>query len=315
MAIEILPLKAEHLQGAADLFAERFRHARTRENLLPIKYENPKAVIVLMNNLAGERPMIVALRDGRVVGILGGFAPSEFRGRRTVYSREWANGVAPGEGKEVLWRMYGEICGKWVAEGADFHVLTTAAADSGAMEALSWAGFFGLSVDAVRGFGPVTDKADGIEVRRAKPEDIDEIIRLEGLQIQHMHDAPVLFPFTKPDSRSRHEAALADHARPFWLACVSGRPVGYIGAGPIKQDASFMLQDAKTGAITGAYVEKEYRGKGLAAGLLQAAVDWTRDTGYERLAVDFEPENTVASRFWCRHFRIVGLSFGRILAV
>lgn len=313
MALEIVRLRAEYLAGAAALFAERFRHARAREKLLPQKYEDPKAVIMLMNDLAGERPVIVALRDGRAVGILGGFAPSHFRGRKTVYSREWANGLAPGEGREVFWKMYEEICGEWVAEGADFHVFTTAAADSGAVSALSWAGFFGLSVDAVRGFEPVADKVGGIEVRRAKPEDIDEIVRLEGLQIQHMHDAPVCFPFTVSDSRAQHEAALTDHGRPFWLACIAGRPVGYIGAGPIKQDAGFLLQDEKTAAITGAYVEKDRRGKGVAPALLQAAVDWTRDAGYRRLAVDFEPQNTVACRFWCRHFRVTGLSFGRLI--
>jgi GNAT superfamily N-acetyltransferase len=130
-----------------------------------------------------------------------------------------------------------------------------------------------------------------------------------------MHAAPVHFPFMAVDPKTQYAEELADPAHRIWLAYSSGHAIGYIGAGPIKHDAGFMLQDVKTAGITGAFVEQEHRSKGFAGALLQAAVNWVRDTGYERLAVDFEPENTVASRFWCRHFGVTGLSFGRLINV
>ena len=48
--------------------------------------------------------------------------------------------------------------------------------------------------------------------------------------------------------------------------------------------------------------------------LLGAAVDWARDEGYARWAVDHESANLEATRFWLRHATPVVISMSRRLA-
>jgi len=47
--------------------------------------------------------------------------------------------------------------------------------------------------------------------------------------------------------------------------------------------------------------------------LLDAALAWARESEYVRCAVDFESADLLASRFWPRHFGVVGITVGRRL--
>jgi GNAT superfamily N-acetyltransferase len=83
--------------------------------------------------------------------------------------------------------------------------------------------------------------------------------------------------------------------------------------GPASEDAARIVRDERTASISGAFVRPEHRRAGVADALLDAAVSWARDGGYERLAVDFETASLLATRFWTRHFRPVTYSLCRRL--
>ncbi|OGO67782.1 MAG: hypothetical protein A2Z37_02275 [Chloroflexi bacterium RBG_19FT_COMBO_62_14] len=53
--------------------------------------------------------------------------------------------------------------------------------------------------------------------------------------------------------------------------------------------------------------------KGVATCLLNRALGWAKDQGYDRCAVDFEPMNPQARRFWTRHFDCVAYTLVRRL--
>jgi GNAT superfamily N-acetyltransferase len=53
------------------------------------------------------------------------------------------------------------------------------------------------------------------------------------------------------------------------------------------------------------------RGQGIAAALLNRSLEWARAGGFQRCAVDFEPMNILAARFWTRHFAPVCYAFVR----
>jgi hypothetical protein len=46
-------------------------------------------------------------------------------------------------------------------------------------------------------------------------------------------------------------------------------------------------------------------------GPLNRSLEWARSEGYERCAVDFEPMNVLAARFWLRYFSPVCYSLVR----
>ena len=62
------------------------------------------------------------------------------------------------------------------------------------------------------------------------------------------------------------------------------------------------MTDPTTIDVTGAYLKPEARGRGTADALLGKLLDWARERGYARCAVDFESANPTASRYWPRHF-------------
>ena len=80
---------------------------------------------------------------------------------------------------------------------------------------------------------------------------------------------------------------------------------------PGNQRACLVIQDEKTISITSAFTSEAARGAGIATALLNRSLEWARTEGYERCAVDFEPMNSLAARFWPKYFRPVCYSLMR----
>jgi len=81
--------------------------------------------------------------------------------------------------------------------------------------------------------------------------------------------------------------------------------------GPSQEDASYVILDEKTASITMAFTKEHLRGRGIGATLLKHSLDWAKSEGYERCAVDFEPENVLGRSFWLRHFEPVSFALIR----
>jgi len=98
-----------------------------------------------------------------------------------------------------------------------------------------------------------------------------------------------------------------------WLAYEGEEVVGCIGLGPANPDACAIIQDEKTASIVSAYTKERARGRGIATALLNRSLEWAQAEGYERCAVDFEPMNPLAARFWPRYFEPVCYSLMRYI--
>ena len=89
------------------------------------------------------------------------------------------------------------------------------------------------------------------------------------------------------------------------LASHAGNPLAYIKAGPASSDACHIIRDEAMVSVTGAFTEESVRRRGIATTLLNYCLQLVRLSGRQRCAVDFEPMNAVAARFWIRHFRSI----------
>jgi len=81
--------------------------------------------------------------------------------------------------------------------------------------------------------------------------------------------------------------------------------------GPANDEACAIIQDEGTTSISGAYTAVHARGRGIGSALLQRVLAWGRAQGYLRCAVDFEPTNPPAARFWWQHFHLVSYTLMR----
>jgi GNAT superfamily N-acetyltransferase len=207
--------------------------------------------------------------------------------------------------------MYTHLSTSWVAEGYLTHLIGSLANDCDAMSVWHWLGFGMIAADAVRSLQPIRDPVSAVNIRRGELADIEEAMALGDALQRHMSLAPTFLVPTERRDRHYYEERLADPSHALWLAYDGTGVVAFMQQGPANMDACTIIRDEKTTSIVGAYTKEGMRGEGIASALLNRALEWARSAGYERCAVDFEPMNPLATRFWLRHFQPVCFTLAR----
>lgn len=309
MSLQIVPLREKHLEDAAALVSVHYKALREHVPLLPSRYEDVGTILALLRDLPEETPSVVAIRGSRLVGFLWGFVIPMFLGKRSVYSPEWANGAELEESRRIYGEMYAHISALWVADGCFTHVVSALGHDRQGIEGWQWLGFGLAAVDGLRELKPVEGGAAEVKARRAGVEDVAEAAAfIEALE-QHLAAAPTFWIHELEDC----EQWLKQPANALWLAYEGEEVIGCMGLGPANPDACAIIRDEKTASIVSAYTKERARGRGIATALLDRSLEWARAEGYERCAVDFEPMNIQASRFWPRYFEPVCYSLMRCI--
>ena len=304
-------MRDEHLADAARLFVAGYGQARERTPMLPACHEDTEAILPKLRGLAAKQPGVAAIRQGQLAGFLMGQVLGDWRGKRSIYCPEWAHGAAGPNRPDTYRAMYAELAPHWLADGCFTHLVTVLADQAEAIDAFVWLEFGMMAVDAMRDLTPVPAAAEGIDVRRAGPEDARAVLEFaRGLQ-QHMAASPMFVPLREPIQMEAVDRTLADPDQAIFLACRDREPVACVEIQSANPSAAHVIQDAKTASIKRTFTRLGHRGRGIAAALLARAIEWARDAGYERCSVDFEPQNIPGSRFWLKHFRPVCYSLIR----
>lgn len=311
MAVEITALRTEHLEEAAALVVSGYAMEREQVPPLPARYEDSASILPYLRDLAGRAPGVVATYEGVLQGFLLGEVLSSFRGQRTVYVPEWAHAMEPETCREAYQIMYTYMSRRWLANGCFAHVITLLTHGQEAIDTWNWLGFGLIAVDAMRDLGPVQAHPAGVDIRRAISEDLDLIISLSDGLDRYLAGPPIFRAFAEKEDRQSHEKWLSVRANALWLAYQDNEPVGYMRLEPSNPSAAFIIRDEKTISISGAFTKEHFRRRGVGTALLRHSLDWARSEGYERCAVDFEPQNISGVCFWLKHFQPVCFSLVR----
>jgi GNAT superfamily N-acetyltransferase len=289
------------------------RYKRLREQVpsLPLRYQDVSVTYSLLCDLASRVPGVAAMRGPRLTGLLLGFVIPAFRGKRGVFSPEWANAADLKDSRRVYEEMYTYLAARWVANGCFVHLVSSLANDQNAIEGWPWLGFGMIAADAVRDLHPAPGLVADIEVRRAGLEHIEPAVALSEALQRHLAAAPTFLAYTQKNEIAFHKRWLAEQSNALWLAYDGGKAVACLGQGPANPEACDIIQDEKTTSIVRAFTLESVRGQGIAAALLNRSLEWARAEGFQRCAVDFEPMNILAARFWTRHFAPVCYAFVR----
>lgn len=92
------------------------------------------------------------------------------------------------------------------------------------------------------------------------------------------------------------------------LVIVLGTPAGY---GAMDEAENFITEHNRMKNICGAYFDENYRGKGVAQGLLGFIIDMLKAESVTHLGVDCEILNPTALNFWSKYFEPYTYSFAR----
>jgi len=313
MTIQIEPFRETYLEDAAELFCVRYRALRDGFQLLPARYSTAGTILPMLRDLSQSAPGVVAIEGRKLTGYLLGFVIPDFLGKRSVYSPEWANAAKLEGSRRLYQEMYGRLSAEWVADQCFIHLVSLLENDLEGRDAWHWLGFGMAAVDGLRGMDPVQDSSAEFELRQATLDDICQANSFDQALQRHLAAPPTFWPH---ESEDRTEW-LKNPVHALWLAYPKGKAlgggeaVGCMALEPGNQGGCQIVRDEKTIYISSAFTREETRGTGVATALLNGSLEWARAEGYERCAVDFEPMNFLAARFWPKYFRPICYSLMR----
>ncbi len=313
--MEITPLRREHISQAAALFVEGCKKQRLATPSLSDRLEDVERVADMLDGLLDSCPGVAAVEDGRLVGYMGWIIADRFRGadRRGAYCPEWGH-AAVEEAKPGIYRaMYRVAADRWAAAGCQVHAITLLAQDHTAEQVWVWNGFGLTVVDGVRPMRPLECLCSTtVSIHKATPADTSILALLDAEHCRHYTASPVFMAPPHNNSAAEFAEFLSHPRNSVWLAMDGEIPVGFMRYDGYKSDGEEIVNADDAAYITGAYVRPAYRGRRVAAALLDAALRDYASQGFTCCAVDFESFNPEAASFWMRHFEPVCLSLLRV---
>jgi ribosomal protein S18 acetylase RimI-like enzyme len=246
---------------------------------------------------------------------MGWYVVDQFRDtdRRAAYCPEWGHATAEDSRTAIYTALYRAASAQWVMEGCQTHAITLLAQDQETERVWFWNGFGLAVVDAIRSLDPLGVPAPSdFCVRPAVSEDAELLAQLDAEHWSHYARPPILMVPHVPGDATAVRSFLSEAPNSIWLAMQGSHTMGFIRFESGSNGASDVVQANTTIAITGAYIRPDYRRRGAALALLDAALRDYASQGFERCAVDFESFNPEAASFWMKYFAPVCLSVIRV---
>ena len=147
-------------------------------------------------------------------------------------------------------------------------------------------------------------------IRPARVEDGEELARLflESAR-HHLGLDPDLYQVPdRDDVIKEHQQWVGRADRAILVAEVDRRPAGFVSIRMLDPSARPSMIRPRRRADLGIVVTEDLRGRGIGAGLMEAAENWARERGAEMLTLDGHVANTGALHFYERMgYRTIGL--------
>lgn len=301
MTYALVPFTKEHLQPAVELFVQNYREERSQSPCMPSRAMDEPSWIqtALQSKLA--HPGVAVLEQGRLLAYMVSGGQFAWKGQQAVIVHEYCHSAVANRRQALYQAMYQSLAQEWVNGHAHLHLIGHFAHDALLKEMLFQFGFGALVAERLRECLDI----DASQLQWVKEE--RDVSKLVDLHIEHIHYYPQS-PIFLSRSADR-QSALADleshiqNGDVFFVSYEQNVPCAYliVGKSTIGGEG-FLLQETNTAQIKSAYTQPGMRGKGNGIALLQRAIEWSQQQGYERVFVEHETANIAGSRFWSRYF-------------
>lgn len=304
------PFTAADLEPAGAALAARQAAHRRVEPALPARFEDPAECTGWLRTVwqAEGASGAVALDGPRFAGyLLGAPKPGHLWGPNV-----WVEsaGVAVAD-PETARDLYALAAQRWVDEGRTAHYVVVPAHDRALVDAFSRLCFGQQHAHALRdpaapgAEAGVAHAAPGVLLRRAGPEDVETLARLDLALPQHQALSPVFSSGGMPtveEARAEWVESIDDPAYTTFVAEVDGEVVGSaigcslelsgLHTGPARPEGA--------GFLGFAAVLPQARGRGVGRALGEAVIGWSRDEAHPCVVTDWRVTNLLSSRAWPR---------------
>ena len=301
MQYKIVPFTQDYLEPAVNLFFNNYRDEREKNPLLPLRAINEPEWI--LNSLKSflDNPGLAVLKNDQVISYMVAGFLFPFKGQNAVLVPEYCHGSVLTDRKELYQRMYMYLADEWAKNRRHLHIVGHFAHDFVLRETLYQLGFGAILAEQIRDFSEVNGLP---EVDIVEEKDFEKLIDIDTEHLRYYSNAPIFI--WKDTDRKAIISGLESHTNNgdvFFIYYEQDKPCAYITVGTSTIGAEgFLLQNTNTAQIKSAYAQPHLRGKGIGKALLQRAVQWSWEHGYERLFIEHETANYYGGNFWCKHF-------------
>lgn len=301
MNFQIKDFSEVYIPSAVELFLQSYMREKEINDLLPDKIlKNPKLIIDSLKSHAKNPGVAVLSNDTLMAYMLTG-TTFNFKNQKTAMVPEYGHSSIDDDRNELYRLMYMKLSSRWIQHKIHLHIIGHFSHDGGLNDTLFQLGFGAILSEKLRDLSPVThDHKFGIQY----VHDPATLVELDQEHQQYYPEAPI---FIKKNPES--EAILSDlkdhveHGDRFLVYYKQGVPVGYLIIGALKKKGEgFLLRDTNTAQVKSAFIKPSFRGKGAGTALLDEAITWARNNGFDRLFVEHETANYYGGQFWEKHF-------------
>ena len=286
-------------ERAGMLVAREHAAARRVRPGLPADFGSAGLCAAALERLCGSGHRgLVATENGRTIAVMTATVRPHPAGGR--YARLPAEGFAvdpdladPTGGLAVT---FGDLASPLIAGGVLRYYLVHVALPR-LSEALSNLGFGRNGVYGIQPAG-ARRSSSAAAVRVAGAEHLDTVARLALVEIQHRSAPPMFAPSHAPplaDLIAEHRA-LHEGGAVHLVATLDGHDVGLLTI-ELTSPVPRLCPDGQP-YIGPTATLPEARGRGVGHALVDAALTWAYDHGYQWISVDFDTANPLSRPFW-----------------
>ncbi len=288
----------KHIEAAQKIAALNYNEERASVPALP----HMECLPGLEDFAAGNRG-VAALDGDELVGFFCWHKPFNnlFGLSKGAWSPVHAHGAISRNRSDICDRLYQSVAKILVADNVLSHSITLYEHDTESDISFRQNGFGRRCVDAMRETTPIAvPVCEGMAYRQAVAADSAFLTAARNSTSLHLSESPMFMPFIDRHTVRDTVAEIESGERQYFIATANNRPAAYYCIA--RNGESFASEHDSVMNICGAYTLPEFRGKGVAAGLLSWLMDWLRERGYTRCGVDYECFNYTGRKFWGKYF-------------
>jgi GNAT superfamily N-acetyltransferase len=245
-------------------------------------------------------------KEERLLGFMITGHIFDFKGQKTVMVPEYCHGTLGNQHdrKRIFQRLYQKCSQIWVDQGCFLHLIGSFYHDEILKNTLFHLGFGAIIAERLRDLSHSEIKPSGSDLPVTAATNVEDLIEIEREHNLFYPESPIFI--TKSTDREEIRRNLENHfgkGDVIFTYRDKDKVQGYLTVGESEEDGEgFLLRNTNTAQIKSAFVYPEYRGREIGAALLQKAVEWSGEMGYDRIFVEHETANIFGGNFWSKHF-------------
>jgi GNAT superfamily N-acetyltransferase len=298
---QIKDFSVKDIPDAVDLFLQSYKREKDRNRMLPETIVTDPQLIITSLNSHVQNPGVAAFSNNRLIGYMLTGNSFHFKNQNAAMVPEYGHSVIHENRQELYKLMYMRLSSRWIQQNIHLHIVGHFTHDKVLTDTLFQLGFGAIISEKLRDLSPVVSDPNIVIQVEMNPQKITE---LEQELRCYARTAPIFIDKnTDPEVIKSDLTNQMKNGDMFLVCYVNDIPVGYFCIGTsTKNGEGFLLQDTNTAQVKSAFITSSFRRKGIGTALLNEAVTWARNNGFDRLFVEHETANYSGSKFWEKYF-------------